>query len=281
MYNAESSGLSEEVSRRLEINGIEVEAHYSLECIRGALLPLLEKLTRLQKEKGRRLLVLVAAPPGAGKSTLCSFLELLSSEVPGLTKVQAVGMDGFHRRQEYLTTHTVVHNGQEIPMVKIKGAPITFDLEKLTEKVKELGEGGICGWPAYNRLLHNPVENALTVTEDIVLLEGNYLLLDEPGWRDLAGHADYTIFIRADEALLRERLRDRQEKSGKTKEEAAAFVEFSDLPNARLCLERSGKADITFVLDEKGFIADPDHDAGVKSTGMEPKKAPDGRKENG
>ena len=118
--------------------------------------------------------------------------------------------------------------------------------------MKELGGGGLCGWPAYNRLLHNPTENAVTVTEDIVLLEGNYLLLDEPGWRELSGHADYTIFIRADEALLKARLRDRQEKSGKTREEAAAFVEFSDLPNARLCLEHSKNADLMLVLDKNG-----------------------------
>ncbi|WP_256374471.1 hypothetical protein [Butyrivibrio sp. MC2021] len=43
-------------------------------------MPLLKRLTATQKEKGERVLVMLAATPGAGKSTLCSFLEELSRE---------------------------------------------------------------------------------------------------------------------------------------------------------------------------------------------------------
>ena len=33
-------------------------------------------------------------------------------------------MDGFHLRQEYLLTHTVELDGEQIPMARIKGASI-------------------------------------------------------------------------------------------------------------------------------------------------------------
>ena len=66
-------------------------------------------------------------------------------------------MDGFHRRQEYLLSHTLIRDGREIPMVDVKGTPETFDLEKLEEAIKELASGKICGWPVYDRLLHDPV----------------------------------------------------------------------------------------------------------------------------
>ncbi len=228
----------------VNINGIDVNANYGEEFIKSNLLPLLHHLTELQKEKNGRILVFLAAPPGAGKSTLCSFLEVLSREYEDVCDIQAIGMDGFHRRQEYLISHTAIRDGDEVRMVDIKGAPVTFDLEKLTEAVKKVAQGENCPWPSYDRHLHNPVENAYEVTEDVVLLEGNYLLLDEDGWRDLKNYADYTIFLTGDEQMLRERLINRKFLSGNSREKAEQFVDFSDMANARLCLEKTMKADM-------------------------------------
>ena len=197
---------------------------------------------------------MLAAPPGAGKSTLCSFLESLSGKSTGTEEIQAVGMDGFHRRQEYLLSHTICRDGEEIPMVKIKGAPVTFDLERLKEYVKRAAAGEDCGWPVYDRILHNPVEDALRIHKDIILLEGNYLLLDEDGWRDLSAFADYTISIRAGEELLRTRLIDRRVKTGVDREAAVQFVDYSDMPNARLCLEKTMPADLQLELDSEGLL---------------------------
>lgn len=234
------------------INGIRVKAEYSQQAVETIFLPLLRRLTGLQREKGRRILVLLAAPPGAGKTTLLSFLEKLSREQEGLERIQAVGMDGFHRRQEYLLSHTAERDGETFPMVKIKGAPVTFDLERLTERVKKIAAGENCGWPGYDRLLHNPVEDAVWIDSKIVLLEGNYLLLDEEGWRDLAGFADYTVSIRAEEEMLRARLIDRKIKTGVSREETVRFVDFSDMPNVRICLEKSMPADLRLELDPEG-----------------------------
>ncbi len=240
------------MEHRVEINGIPVAAFYREETVDRIFLPLLKKLTDMQKKKGSRILVMLSAPPGAGKSTLLSFLNRLSAEHPECGRIQTIGMDGFHRRQEYLTSHLAEREGKPIPMVQIKGAPITFDLERLRASVKKVAAGEICGWPVYDRMLHNPVEDAILIDSDIVLLEGNYLLLEEEGWRDLSGFADYTIFISAEEALLRTRLIERRIKTGVDREAATRFVDFSDMPNVRLCLQRSKPADLQLRIDEEG-----------------------------
>ncbi len=240
------------IEYRAEINGIDIAAHYSERAVETIFLPLLQKLSALQRQKGRRILVLLAAPPGCGKTTLLSFLERLSREHPELQRMQVIGMDGFHRRQEYLLSHTAERDGVQIPMVRIKGAPVTFDLEKLTDRVKRVAAGERCGWPVYDRMLHNPVENAIEIDSDMVLLEGNYLLLDDAGWRDLPDYADFTISMTADEPLLRARLIDRRIRTGVEKEEAARFVDFSDMPNVRLCLKKTLPADLCLKIDENG-----------------------------
>lgn len=232
----------------VEINGLPVKATYSDETVQTVLMPLLDRLQALQQKKQRRILVMMAAPPAAGKSTICQFLSTLAP-------LTVLGMDGFHRRQDDLLAHTTVRDGQTVTLVEIKGAPETFDLPKLTEAVRRVAAGEMIGWPVYNRLLHNPVENALKVEGDIILLEGNYLLLNQPGWRDLRQYADYTIRIIADEQMLRGRLIDRKAASGATFEQAVHFVDFSDLPNARLCLAQTMPADLTLRLCSDGDYA--------------------------
>ena len=236
----------------VSINGIDVDAVYSEEAVDGIFLPLLKKLTELQKARGRRILAMLAAPPGAGKSTLLSFLDRMAREYAGLSPIQTIGMDGFHRRQEYLLSHNVLRDGKEVRLVDIKGAPVTFDLEQLKERVSRVAAGEKCGWPVYDRLLHNPTDNAVTIDGDIVLLEGNYLLLDEDGWSGLKDYADYTISVSAEEGFLRDRLIDRRIKTGVDRDAAIRFVDFSDMPNVRTCLAKTGPADLKLAVDRNG-----------------------------
>lgn len=234
----------------LLINGLPVNAYYSESSVNDIFLPLLRRLTKMQMQSKKRIVVFLAAPPGAGKSTLVSFLEELSRSQEGITPIQSLGMDGFHRYQDYLLSHTVDRDGQIIPMVKIKGSPITFDLEKLGERIRRIAEGESVGWPVYDRTIHNPIEDAIMVDHGIILIEGNYLLLDEDGWRDLVQYADYTIFVTADEEMLRTRLIERRIQTGVEKEEAARFVDRSDMANLRLVLTRSLKANLTLRVGE-------------------------------
>ncbi len=234
-------------------NGIEIKATYREEEINELFIPLLKHLSKKQDQKNDRLLVMLAAPPGAGKSTLSSFLEHLAKDVIPGKKIQAIGMDGFHRKQDYLTSHTTLIDGREVLMVDIKGAPITFDLNAFNEKIKTMMSEKRCGWPVYNRLLHNPVEDAVFVDGDIIILEGNYLLLDEEGWRDLSDLADYTISIKADPVILKDRLINRKISTGSPKEKAIKFVEFSDMANVTLCLDKTKPADLELFLSETGY----------------------------
>ena len=279
----------------VEINGLSVQAFYSEENIKEIFLPLLWRVKALQEKKGKRILIMLAAPPGAGKSTLVSFLQYLAEKTEGMPAITSIGMDGFHRYQDYLLTHTMLRNGERIPMVKVKGTPETFDLPLLKERIAMVADGKECGWPVYDRLTHNPEENAIIVKGNIVLLEGNYLLLNKDGWNELSRYADYTISITADLEQLRQRLVERKfasmlpgiyEKYGreyspntcegimkknksdsvadidpafaeileKEKTSAAAFVEYSDLYNAKLCLHYGKPADLQLrLLDDDSY----------------------------
>ena len=240
------------INHNVIINGIDVNASYTKKNVSEIFLPLLRELTNLHQKKRKRILVMLAAPPGAGKSTLLSFLTLLSREREGIHPIQTIGMDGFHRRQEYLQHHFVHRDGRKVSLVEIKGAPVTFDLDRLRESVRKAAAGEKTGWPVYDRMLHNPVEDAIRLDGEILLLEGNYLLLDEEGWRGLREYADYTISVSADEDLLRIRLIERRMKTGVAEDAAIRFVDFSDMPNVRLCLEKSLPADLQLAIDAEG-----------------------------
>ena len=232
----------------LDNSGQRVEATFSEANVDEIFLPLLRRLTGLQRDKGGRVLALLAAPPGTGKSTLAAFLGRLSRETQGLCPLTVIGMDGFHYPQRYLDSHATLREGKSIPLARVKGAPESFDLRQLHEALKRVAAGEPCGWPAYDRRRHDPVADALRVEGDIVLLEGNYLLLDAPGWRDLRDLADYAISIAADPDQLRARLIARHMAGGKEEAAAVGHVDASDMRNVRLCQDHGLPADLRLRL---------------------------------
>ena len=64
-----------------QVNGLEIAAEFDARDRERVFLPLLRELSALQRAKGRRIAVFLAAPPAAGKSTLCCYLEKLSREL--------------------------------------------------------------------------------------------------------------------------------------------------------------------------------------------------------
>lgn len=227
------------------INGYPVSAHYDDQNVEEIFIPLLRRLQQLHESRAARVIAFIAAPPATGKSTLVDFLSHLAAQLPGMPAAQALGMDGFHYHQDYILSHTVVRNGKEIEMRRVKGAPDTFDVQRLRDTLLALRAGNL-RWPAYDRTLHDVVEEAIPVTAPILLVEGNYLLLDQPIWRDLP--RDYALFITADEGLLRQRLIERKMRGDKTHEQAALFYQESDGPNVRLCLGSRLPCDLELQL---------------------------------
>lgn len=235
----------------LTVNGFPVRAEFDGETVETALRPLLRRWEAMRREKGGRLIVFLAAPPGAGKSTLAAFLQRLAERAPGMPRLQAVGMDGFHYPQAYLDAHTLIRAGRETPMREAKGAPETFDAQSLSRALRLLRTEDVF-WPAYDRTLHDVVENAVRLDAPIVLVEGNYLLLDASPWRGLP-HDD-AVFLRAEESLLRPRLIARKMRGGLSRRAAEAHYEACDGPNARLVLSHSLPADVTLRVLETGRL---------------------------
>jgi putative kinase len=232
----------------LLVNGFEVHATFSEQAVSNIFEPLLHKLTSLQRLKGSRLVVCLAAPPAAGKSTLAAYLEMLSTDCEDAEPLQALGIDGFHFHQDYILSHTVLRAGTQISMKDVKGCPESYNVKKLLEAVRTLKTGDI-KWPFYGRRLHDVVEDAVEVNRDIVLLEGNWLLLDEGDWPELRGLCDYSIMLSADESVLKSRLIERKMRGGLSAQQAADFYESSDGPNIARCLEGSTGANLTLRLD--------------------------------
>ena len=234
------------------INGYPVSAQYADQNVNDIFVPLLRHLQQLHESRAARIIAFIAAPPATGKSTLVDFLSHLAAQLPGMPAVQALGMDGFHYHQDYILSHTVLRDGRQIAMRRVKGAPDTFDVQRLRDTLLALRTGNL-RWPAYDRTLHDVVEDAIPVTAPILLVEGNYLLLDQPCWRELPH--DYAVFISADEAMLRQRLIARKMRGDKTHEQAALFYQESDGPNVRLCLSHHLPCDLELhLLPDGTFI---------------------------
>ena len=160
--------------------------------------PWFEGLTGCREKKENGWSFFLAAPPATGKSTLAASLAGLSQKL-SCVPVQAVGLDGFHYHQDYILTHSVTfQDGRTLPMKQLKGSPETYDVVHFQEKLEALRHSDPL-WPVYDRRFHDVIEDQLPVTAPIVLIEGNWLLFQEGLWRKLAGQADYTIFIKAEE----------------------------------------------------------------------------------
>lgn len=238
----------------LVVNGLTQQIQYNKATVENLFLPLLSKLTQLQNEKGKRVIMFLAAPPATGKSTLTLFLEKLSRENKELTPVQAIGLDGFHYHADYIKSHSILRNGQEIPMSEVKGCPETFDTEKLHAKLSALQNQNVL-WPIYDRKMHDVVEDVQKVTGDIILLEGNWLLLKDEAWQDMRSFADYTLLISANPNLLKHRLIARKMQGGLSETDATAFYEKSDSVNVERTLQDSEKADETWtMLEDNDYI---------------------------
>lgn len=238
----------------LSVNGLAQKVQYNEETVKKLFLPLLEKLTEIYKKKNSRVILFLVAPPATGKSTLTLFLEKLSKENKNLIPVQAVGMDGFHYRADFIKKNFIIRDGKKILMSEVKGCPETFDVEKLEKKLSELCAGDT-KFPIYDRKIHDVIEDSANVDGKIILFEGNWLLLKDEKWKNLRKFADYTLMIKADIKILKNRLIQRKIQGGLSIEEATAFFEKSDGYNVLRTLNDSEKADETWqMLEDNDYI---------------------------
>ncbi|MBQ0960767.1 nucleoside/nucleotide kinase family protein [Ideonella sp. 4Y11] len=190
-----------------------------------AMSQVLPRVDALLSRGGRRLLGL-AAPPGAGKSTLAA---AVAAARPG--QVQALPMDGFHLAQAEL---------QRLGRAERKGAPDTFDVAGFVALLQRLrvqrpGDGPVWA-PAFRREIEEPVAGAIAVeaATPLLLVEGNYLLHERNGWAAVAPLLDECGYLHVDDALRVPRLVARHVAQGRSPEAALAWVMRSDEANAAL-----------------------------------------------
>ena len=237
---------------QLDVNGHLITAKFDEDNIQNIFIPLLKKWTHMQKEKNQRILILLAAPPGCGKTTTSLFLEYLSHHIDEITPIQTIGMDGFHRYQDYLDCHYIQRDGNQILMKEVKGCPETFDVHRFIEKIKETKRQDTY-WPLYNRAMHNPEENKVFINSPIVLIEGNYLLLNEEPWNDIYKLFDDSLFIEADPLELEKRLISRKMLGGIPYHQASHFYIKSDGVNVLRVLNNSLKANTHLMMKNNIF----------------------------
>ncbi|POP46221.1 nucleoside/nucleotide kinase family protein [Superficieibacter electus] len=227
----------------LRVNGLQTEVDYAESDIETVHKPLLRRLENIRSTSPYpRTIIFLSAPPGTGKSTLTTFWETLSREDPTLLALQTLPMDGFHHYNRWL---------DETGLRPFKGAPETFDVEKLAQNLRQIREGEGC-WPQYDRQKHDPEEAAIQVTAPIVIVEGNWLLLDDERWHALREFCDFSIFIKAPPDVLRQRLIHRKIAGGLSAQEAQAFYLRTDGPNVERVLTGSLPADLTLEMTPEG-----------------------------
>lgn len=194
---------------------------------------------KLATLSGKRHLAAIAGPPGSGKSTLAKALaDDLNAGRPGCAAV--VPMDGFHYDDRVLDARG--HRTR-------KGAPHTFDVDGLRHLLKRLKENTApeVAIPVFDRSLEIARAGAFILERevDILLVEGNYLLLEDPPWDSLAELFDLTVMLEVGEEELRRRLGDRWTGHGLDAAAITAKLEENDLPNGRVVRNSSRAADLT------------------------------------
>lgn len=235
----------------LNVNGFVYDASFTEREIDKIIKPLIYKFQELKTKYNRRIIVFLAAPPAVGKSTFSIFMERFSEKMEDISPIQHLSLDGFHYPNEYLKNNKIKMSGEECYLSEIKGMPETFDLENFERYLDRLKQGNI-KWPIYDRQLHDVVMDQIDVEAEIILIEGNWLLLDEEGWRDLKDKCDYSIFISSGEEQLKDRLIQRKIKGGLSPKEALAFYERSDHKNINRVMENQMTADLVLKQLESG-----------------------------
>lgn len=186
----------------------------------------------------RRLLAVVGAP-GAGKSTFAeSLCAALNRDAPG--RAMVVPMDGFHYDDSVLEPQGLLPR---------KGAPQTFDVEGFDHALGRLAARGAApvALPLFDRSLEIARAGACLVppSVEVLIVEGNYLLLQDPPWDGLHRHFWRSIRLDVPLDVLEQRLCARWLGHGFDRAAAAAKVRENDLPNAITVTERSRAADWT------------------------------------
>ncbi len=186
-----------------------------------------------------RLLVGIVGVPGSGKSSVAR----ATASVIG-SGCAVVSMDGFHYSREELNTFPNVKEAHAR-----RGAPFTFNVSGFLRMLRELSAGDNVRVPVFDHAKKDPSEGSiLNSSVNTVIVEGNYLLIDDEEWRHVRDVLKETWFldVPVDMAMSRVRARHMSE-LGLDKEQARARVDGNDRVNA--ILVENSKTRAHFIVD--------------------------------
>jgi pantothenate kinase len=196
---------------------------------------------RALSSSGRRLLG-ITGPPGAGKSWLASrVVQALAG------RAVLVAMDGFHLDDAVL---------RELGRRDRKGAPDTFDVGGYVALLRRLRDRDeVVYAPEFDRSLEASRAAAIAVPVDVplVVTEGNYLLLDEPAWREVRTLLDEVWYLTVDDDVRLHRLVERHAAHGKSRDESIAWAHGTDQRNAELVGGTQHLADLQVTPPPHGW----------------------------
>lgn len=187
----------------------------------------------------KRNLIAIAGPPASGKTTVSA--AVLDELTARGRSAGLVAMDGYHLDNGILDARGLRTQ---------KGAPDTFDFGGFSATLKRLGTEDEVIVPTFDRNRDLSLGASAVITKDMttVLVEGNYLLLEEEPWARLQNLWRLSVLITADQKTLEDRLVARWLAHGFSAEAARARALENDIPNALRVLNGSARADL--VIEE-------------------------------
>lgn len=201
-----------------------------------------------KKNENKRFLLGITGGPGAGKSTLADLLMKKTNEVLQQERAVVIPMDGYHYHNDVLV---------EKGTLPLKGIPQTFDSQRFVTLIKEIASDNTATMycPAYDRALHNPVEDSIVIENKhkIIIIEGNYLLLGTYPWNELADLFDESWFIDTPLTITKERLISRHVLTGRSVEEALRKINSTDAPNAELIIQARHRATKVITVESEEY----------------------------
>lgn len=192
-----------------------------------------------------RVVVALAGPPGSGKSTIAATVVQRLNSISQGPFAAAVPMDGFHLSRAELDQ---LPNREEA--YARRGASWTFDAAGVIHLITTLSNSrtsksatpAVILAPSFDHAAKDPLKDGIVLSPDItfIILEGNYLLLDEEPWSGIARLVDDTWFVDVLPELARERIAKRHLLSGieSNWEDAVKRAEGNDLLNGVVVREK-------------------------------------------